>query len=43
MHYQSNEVYHIYNRGNDKQVIFFNEENYLFFLKKNQNSIAAGL
>lgn len=26
--------YHIYNQGNNKQEIFFSEENYLFFLKK---------
>jgi putative transposase len=29
-----NEFYHIYNRGNNKQRIFFNDENYLFFIKK---------
>lgn len=34
MHYSPNEVYHIYNRGNNKQPIFFSDENYLFFLKK---------
>jgi len=27
-------LYHIYNQGNNKRVIFFKEENYLFFLKK---------
>lgn len=27
-------IYHIYNRGNNKQKIFFSEQNYLFFLKK---------
>lgn len=27
-------IYHIYNRGNNSQKIFFKEENYLFFLKK---------
>jgi putative transposase len=27
-------IYHIYNRGNNKQIIFFTEENYLYFLKK---------
>ncbi|RZK57699.1 MAG: transposase [Pedobacter sp.] len=27
-------LYHIYNRGNNKQQIFFTDENYLFFLKK---------
>ncbi len=34
MHFEEGEVYHIYNRGNDKQRIFFNSENYLFLLKK---------
>jgi REP element-mobilizing transposase RayT len=27
-------VYHLYNRGNNSQKIFFNRDNYLFFLKK---------
>ena len=27
-------LYHIYNQGNNKQKIFFNRENYIFFLKK---------
>ena len=27
-------IYHIYDRGNNQQKIFFKEENYLFFLKK---------
>ncbi len=26
--------YHIYNRGNNKQLIFYNKDNYHFFLKK---------
>ena len=34
MDFQLNETYHIYNRGNNRQKIFFNEENYLFFLSK---------
>lgn len=34
MQFFENELYHIYNRGNNKQQIFFNPENYLFFLKK---------
>lgn len=34
MHFHSDGLYHIYNRGNQKQIIFFNDENYLFFLKK---------
>ena len=39
MNFQSGEQYHIYNRGNNRQDIFFNEENYLFFLKKLKNQI----
>ncbi len=27
-------IYHIYNQGNNRQKIFFERENYLFFLKK---------
>lgn len=34
MNFTSDSIYHIYNRGNQQQKIFFNRENYLFFLKK---------
>jgi len=34
MQFEINHIYHIYNRGNNSQKIFFNRENYLFFLKK---------
>ncbi|HKC34620.1 MAG TPA: hypothetical protein VKB95_01115 [Chitinophagaceae bacterium] len=34
MHLIQNEFYHVYNRGNNKQRIFFTHANYLFFLKK---------
>ncbi|QPH41127.1 transposase [Pedobacter endophyticus] len=34
MNFDENGVYHIYNRGNNGQKVFFNEENYLFFLRK---------
>lgn len=34
MHFEVNQAYHIYNRGNNKQPIFFSEANYIFFLKK---------
>ena len=27
-------IYHIYNRGNNQQTIFFSDENYLYFLRK---------
>ncbi len=34
MHLTAGEFYHIYNRGNNRQPVFFNESNYLFFIKK---------
>ncbi len=33
MHFEPGEAYHIYNRGNEKQVIFFSRKNYFFFLQ----------
>jgi putative transposase len=27
-------IYHIYNRGNNQQQVFFSEENYFYFLRK---------
>jgi putative transposase len=29
--------YHLYNRGNDSQTIFFERENYLHFLRQFRN------
>lgn len=34
MEFLENDLYHIYNRGNNKQRIFFKPDNYLFFLNK---------
>lgn len=34
MRFEKNTVYHIYNQGNNRQQVFFQEENYLFFLRK---------
>ena len=34
MHFIPERLYHVYNRGNNKNTIFFNRENYLFFLGK---------
>ena len=34
MYFEEGYLYHIYNQGNNKQKIFFNRYNYLFFLKK---------
>jgi REP element-mobilizing transposase RayT len=33
-------IYHIYNRGNNKRPIFFSDENYLYFLRGMQKTIA---
>jgi len=37
MYFEQNHIYHIYNRGNNSQAIFFSRENYVFFLKKIQD------
>ena len=34
MHLSPNEYYHIYNRGNNQQPIFFKNDNYIFFVQK---------
>ena len=34
MEFFKNELYHIYNRGNNQQRIFFKPANYIFFLNK---------
>ncbi len=34
MQIEKDYIYHIYNQGNNSQKIFFEQENYLFFLKK---------
>ena len=34
MQIERGNIYHIYNQGNNRQKIFFDRENYLFFLKK---------
>ncbi len=31
--FRAGEYYHIYNRGSNRQPIFFERENYLFFLR----------
>jgi len=34
MQFEKGYIYHIYNQGNNRQQIFFNRENYLYFLRK---------
>jgi len=33
LQFQTGECYHVYNRGNNRQKIFFERENYIYFLK----------
>jgi putative transposase len=40
MHFEQNRIYHIYNRGNNRQKIFFNRENFLHFLRKIRDKLA---
>ena len=40
MHFEPNVIYHIYNQGNNRQPIFFKDENYLFFLDKIRRHIS---
>ncbi|HEV7779776.1 MAG TPA: transposase [Chitinophagaceae bacterium] len=39
MEFFEDNLYHIYNRENNRQPIFFRPENYLFFLKKVKNHL----
>lgn len=34
MNFKVGDVYHVYNQGNNRQKIFFSQENYFFFLRK---------
>ncbi len=34
MYFEKENIYHIYNRGNNRQKIFFSHDNYIYFLKK---------
>ena len=34
MNFESGNLYHIYNQGNNRQQLFFSRDNYLFFLNK---------
>lgn len=39
MNFEKDKIYHIYNRGNNRQKIFFTRENYLFFLRKVRDTL----
>ena len=34
MYFEPDQLYHIFNQGNNKQQIFFTRDNYLYFLSK---------
>jgi putative transposase len=34
MHFEPGKAYHIYNRGNEKQPVFFSHKHYLYFIQK---------
>ena len=34
MYFEPTGIYHIYNQGNNRQKIFYNRENYMFFTRK---------
>ena len=34
MHFETDNLYHIYNQGNNKENVFFSKGNYLYFLEK---------
>jgi putative transposase len=34
MYFEPDGIYHIYNQGNNRQMVFYNRENYLYFLRK---------
>ncbi|QEC68720.1 transposase [Panacibacter ginsenosidivorans] len=40
MQFYQGKIYHVYNQGNNKQPIFFTNENYLYFLKAYRTLVA---
>jgi putative transposase len=41
MEFIQGNIYHIYNRGNNKRRVFFNQRNYLYFIEKMKRYICA--
>jgi putative transposase len=39
MYFETGGIYHIYNQGNNRQAVFYNRENYLFFIRKIRHHI----
>jgi len=40
MNFEAGEVYHVYNRGNQRQILFFSNRHYLLFLKKVRDQLS---
>lgn len=40
MHFIANSIYHVYNQGNNKQQVFYTNENYLYFLNMYKTLVA---
>ena len=40
MQFERGQLFHIYNQGNNRQQVFFTRENYLYFLKKYEHTLA---
>jgi putative transposase len=34
MQLNKGQIYHIFNQGNNREIIYFNDDNYLYFIKK---------
>ena len=43
MKYQTETIYHIFNQGNNRQNLFFSQDNYLFFLKNMRKFISPNV
>lgn len=39
MNFESGGIYHIYNQGNNRQPIFYNRDNYIYFVEKIRNYV----
>jgi putative transposase len=40
MHFEAEQLYHVYNRGNNRAPLFFTPDHYLYFLRKIRQHIA---
>ncbi len=42
LEFEAEQCYHVYNRGVNRQPIFFEQENYVFFLRRLREHLSAG-